>query len=340
MTELEKILVVRVGRAGDMVMITPALNALLQAFPEAEMHLLTSREGHRVMKGFHPRITRTWLYHRRFLQNLWLKWKLVRELRCQHYTRIYVFESNPHYHRLLAGIAPAIYHIDDTTSGVHGCIRYLELVADSTARPVGKEWVTLPVSDDGLARARALLAKHGIGSDTLLVGLHPTFGGSSLPVFRDRKGMRHRVWPQESFARLARQIHEKAQAMHLSLRIVIDALPKERALVEPIVLQSGGVVTLLTEPPDFERYKGVLQCLDVLVTPNTGPMHIAAAVGTRVVALFSGWSVEECGPFVPAERFRTLQAEDNDHGERGLAAIPPTKVVESVFDLLPTGRGT
>jgi ADP-heptose:LPS heptosyltransferase len=150
--------------------------------------------------------------------------------------------------------------------------------------------------------------------------------------------MRHRVWPQESFAHLARQLHEKAQAMHLSLRIVIDALPEERALVEPIVRQSGGVVTLLSEPPDFERYKGMLQCMDVLVTPNTGPMHIAAAVGTRVVALFSGWSVDECGPFVPAEQFRTLQAEDNDDKELGLASIPPTKVVEAVFDLLSPGR--
>jgi ADP-heptose:LPS heptosyltransferase len=338
-TEIKKILVVRVGRAGDMVMITPALNALLQAFPEAEVHLMTSREGRRVMRGYHPHLIRTWLYHRRFPQNLWLKWRLVRELRDQHYMRVYVFEANPHYHRLLAGTAPAVYRIDDRTSGVHYCNRCLELVARSTATPIGKGWVTLPVSDDGLARARTLLAKRGIGSDTLLVGLHPTFSGSSLPVFQDHKGTRHRVWPQESFARLARQLHEKAQAMRLPLRIVIDALPEERALAEPIVSQSGGVVTLLTEPPDFERYKGVLQCLDVMVTPNTGPMHIAAAVGTRVVALFSGWSIDECGPFVPAERFRTLRAEDNDDEERGLAAIPPTKVVETVFDLLPTGRG-
>jgi ADP-heptose:LPS heptosyltransferase len=33
----------------------------------------------------------------------------------------------------------------------------------------------------------------------------------------------------------------------------------------------------------------VLERLAVLVTPNTGPMHFAAAVGTKVVALFSGW---------------------------------------------------
>jgi ADP-heptose:LPS heptosyltransferase len=333
-TENEKILVVRVGHAGDMVMITPALNAILQAFPEDQIHLMTSREGRRVMKGYHPRLTHTWIYHRRFLQGPWLKRTLVRELRSQNYTRAYIFESNPHYHLLLVGTASSVYRLDDLTPGVHYCDRCLAVVARSIDTPVGKSWITLPVSEDGLARARVVLTKYGIEPNTLLVGLHPTFSGSGVRLFRDNKGMRHRVWARESFASLARQLSERAHAMRLPLRIVIDALPEERAYVEPIVSQSGGVVTLLTEPPDFERYKGVLRCLDVLVTTNTGPMHIAAAVGTRVVALFSGWSKDECGPFTPAEQFRALRAEDYDHAERGLVAIPPTKVVDAVFELL------
>jgi ADP-heptose:LPS heptosyltransferase len=203
---------------------------------------------------------------------------------------------------------------------------------------MAKGWVGLPVSENGLAKARALLDDNGIESGDLLVGLHPTFGGSSLPFFRDRKGTRHRVWPPESFARLSRQLHEKAQALGTPLRVVIDALPDERSLVEPIVKESRGIITLLTEPPDFERYKGLLRCLDVMVTPNTGPMHIAAAVGTPLVALFSGWAPEECGPYVPHERFRVLRAEDHPDARRGLSAIPPDAVAEAVLDLLPSGR--
>lgn len=339
MTETKKILVARVGRAGDMVMITPALNALLSAFPKAEVHLLTSAEGRRVMKGYDGRVTRTRVYHRRFPRYLWLKNKLVRELRAQDYDKVYVFETNPHYHRLLAGTAPAVFQLDNPASGVHYCSLCLDLVARSTPTPFERGWVSLPVTHDGLEKARALLAKHGIGPDTAIVGLHPTFGGSTLPIFRDRRGNRHRVWPQESFVRLVLELHERSKAQNIPLRVVIDALPEERDLVEPIVRQSGGAVTLLAETPDFERYKGVLQCMDVMVTPNTGPMHIVAAVGTRVVALFSGWSADECGPYVPAEQFRALRSEDNEHKERGLAAIPPEVVAEAVFDLLPPGRG-
>jgi ADP-heptose:LPS heptosyltransferase len=74
--------------------------------------------------------------------------------------------------------------------------------------------------------------------------------------------------------------------------------------------------------------------LAVLVTPNTGPMHFAAAVGTKVVALFSGWRASECGPFAPAERARVVRAEDMPDGARGLAAIPPEAILEALLPLL------
>ncbi len=92
--------------------------------------------------------------------------------------------------------------------------------------------------------------------------------------------------------------------------MVIDALPEEVKYVQPIVEQSGGAITLLAAPPAFQRYKGFLSLLDVLVTPNTGPMHMAAALGTPLVALFSRWSPEDCGPYMDPARYLVLRAED------------------------------
>jgi ADP-heptose:LPS heptosyltransferase len=333
-TGVEKILVVRVGRGGDLIMTTPALNHVLAAFPEAEVHLLTSREGPRVLRGFHPRIKRTWVYHRRFLQSWWLRRKLRRELTQERYTRVYVFETDPHYRGWLEGVAPALFGLDPGPSKTHYCERCMEIVERSVDSPPPRGWVTLPVTEKGLNKARALLSDHGVEPGTTLVGLHPTFSGSRLPAFLDAKGTRHRTWPRESFARLARLLDDRARSSGKPVTIVIDALPQERPLVETIVRQSGGAITLLRAPPDFERYKGLLQCLDVLVAPNTGPMHIAAAVGTPVVALFSGWSVEDCGPYVAEGRSVVLRAEDTDSPQRGLAAIEPERVVDAVFDLL------
>lgn len=330
MSDPDKILLVRVGRAGDLVMVTPALNAILAAFPKAEVHLMTSAEGQRVMRGYHPRVTKTWIYRRRFPHGLKFRLQQLPALRALGYSRVYVIEFNAHYRRLPDGVAPAIHWIEDSRSDAHFCDQCLDLVASSVKTPIERGWVTLPVSDEGVGNARALLDRHGIERDAFLVGLHPTFSGTSR-LSRDSQGTKHRVWPLTSFAALARELREKTAALNRPVRVVVDVLPEERAVVEPIVAESGGAVTLLAEAPDFQRYKGFLKCLDVLVTPNTGPMHMAAALGTDVVALFSGWSPSDCGPFVAPRHQCVLRAEDTDEPERGLAAITPSAVAEAVI---------
>ena len=95
----EKILVVRAGRGGDLIMITPALNALLGAFPAAEFHLLSTGDGRRIMAGYDSRLTRIFLYSRRFPRTLVLQRELLKEFKAEGYTRIYIFETKPHYRR-------------------------------------------------------------------------------------------------------------------------------------------------------------------------------------------------------------------------------------------------
>ena len=92
---------------------------------------------------------------------------------------------------------------------------------------------------------------------------------------------------------------------------------------------------MLSGPPDFERYKAILQRMNLLISPDTGPMHVAAAVGTKVVGLFSGKSPEDCGPFVPPEQYFILRAEDTGRAELGLAAIPPESIFEACQPFLP-----
>ena len=103
---------------------------------------------------------------------------------------------------------------------------------------------------------------------------------------------------------------------------------------DAVAARSAGTVKLLVAPPDFQRYKGLLSRLDVLVTPNTGPMHIAAALDTPLVALFSNWSPADCGPYMDPQRCMVLRAEDTAEPDRGLAAITPESVATAVLDLL------
>lgn len=333
-TAKEKILVVRVGLGGDLIMITPAMDALLAAYPEAEFHLLTTGQGRRTLGGFSERITQTFLYSRRYPRTLFIQRELTKQFRAENYSRIFIFESKPHYRKWLGAMAPEVFDLVGKGAGQHYCRTCLDLVSEAIGQPVANSWVRLPVQEEGRQKARQLLTQCGVDPEALLIGLHPTFSGTRMPFFRNRHGAKHRMWPGESFAHLAKLLQERALFEGRKLAVIIDALPEETRFVQPIVEQSGGAVTLLAAPPDFQRYKGLLSLLNVLVTPNTGPMHMAAALNTPVVALFSNWSPEDCGPFMDPHRYQILRAEDTAQPNRGLAALGPEAVAEAVALLL------
>ncbi len=317
-------------------MITPALSMILSGYPEAEVHVVTGQDGRRVLKGFHPNLTRFFDYTRRFPRTLWVGPALVRELKRESYDHLFLFETNPHYHKLLNGVARQTHTITNLKPDIHYCVRCLEVVENALVKPPSRGWLHLPVTDSARSKAHNLLERNGIGPNHFVIGLHPTYSGMTLPFYRQWGGRKeHRTWPQASFAELARKLSHHARENELDVKILLDILPEERALLTPLIQSCGDSLTVTAEPPDFERYKAIIQRMDLLVAPDTGPMHIAGAVGTSLVALFSGKSPGDCGPFVPAERASILRSEETEHPGRGLAAISPESVFGACLPFLP-----
>lgn len=331
----ERILVVRVGRAGDMVMITPALRAILAAHPHAELHLLTSTDGRRVLRGFDPRITQVLLYERKGLSGPLVRRRLRRAIAAGGYRHIYCFETKASYHRLLAAATSGTLHAlgESDEAGKNFAERCLWLVLGRT--PQAPLWVWLPVTEAGRAAARAMLAAAGIHDRTFVVGLHPSFSGLRKSYLRSLGHRRQKAWPLASYGALARMLAEYARERGLELRVIADLLPEERPLGEALAAAAAGRVTLFTGPPDFERYKATIARMNLLVTPNTGPMHIAAAVGTPMVALFAELDPRDCGPYTDPARYAVLRAEDMSPPQRGLAAIPSEAVFAACRRFLP-----
>ena len=63
----KKILAIRIGRSGDIVMITAALKALLKKYPDAEIDVLTSPDGKRLLSGFDKRMNVLYVHERKSL---------------------------------------------------------------------------------------------------------------------------------------------------------------------------------------------------------------------------------------------------------------------------------
>lgn len=96
-------------------------------------------------------------------------------------------------------------------------------------------------------------------------------------------------WPAERFATLAKVLRDDG------FDVAVLGGEKDRDVVEDVLGHAPGMVSLLGKTTVGEL-AALLESADVLVTNDTGPMHLAAAVGTRVVALFGSTNPTWTGP--------------------------------------------
>jgi heptosyltransferase III len=146
------------------------------------------------------------------------------------------------------------HHITDT---------YLALPA-AIGVPIASRDVRLVPDEDDIARAQKLV---GRGGNKVL--LHP---GTRSP---------YRVWPVERFAEVCDQLQDK-----LGAQVFLTAGPGEQPLVADIRKHAKTHLVLLEPSASVSRLAALLAQFDVFLCHDSGPMHIAAAVGTPVVALF------------------------------------------------------
>lgn len=132
----------------------------------------------------------------------------------------------------------------------------------------------LPTGDDGTLRVRTPPDVSALTGPEPYLVLHP---GATVPARR---------WPAD---RCAAAVHALTTSGH---RVLVTGGPAEKDLTAEVAGTTG---VDLGGATDLAELSGVLAGADVVVVGNTGPAHLAAAVGTPVVSLFS--------PVVPAVRW-------------------------------------
>jgi lipopolysaccharide heptosyltransferase II len=192
-------------------------------------------------------------------------------------------------------------------------------------------WPRLMPPPDAVDRARTVLGTNR----RPLVGMHVSGGRQS------------KQWHVDRFAAAARQL-----ARHHGATIVLTGAPTDRALVDlarsalrdvPFVDASGAL--------DLPTLAALLAELDLLVTSDTGPMHLAAAMGTPVVALFGPSDPRRYGPLVvpsrvlrvdlwcsPCGRVRLPPVRCRGHVPECMDGISVDAVVNAAAELLTIER--
>lgn len=330
-----KILVIRIGRTGDMVMITPALNALHHKYPNAEITILTSADGRRLLKNFHPTINTFWILDRKKIFPFFQRRKIKQAIIKANFQHIYCFETKSSFTKLFSSSTAQQYILENIkNSEINFADRCLKMIDPLYNK---KQFsIFLPIADGAKQRAQQLLHQSGIPDSTFLIGIHPSYSGLGKKWGRNKKSLAHRHWPTSHWGKLTQLIKNYAKEKNLNIQIMMDLMPEEKELGLDIVEASRHSVQLLMPQLDFERYKATLARMDLLIVTNTGPMHIAAAVGTNIVSLFSLHNPKDCSPFTNENKLIVLRAEDYLHSENGLAAISAEDVFQACQSFLPT----
>ncbi len=149
---------------------------------------------------------------------------------------------------------------------------YQDLLAAAGVQPPASWRPRLATGPELRERAREVLARARIVDDGApLIGLFP--GAEFGPSKR---------WPWQRFAELTHALRR----VRRDVRLVLIAGPREVWSTVRIHEKSGRLVPVLGADLDLAELAGLLERLDLLITNDSGPMHMAAAVGVRCVALF------------------------------------------------------
>jgi lipopolysaccharide heptosyltransferase II len=355
--QARRILCVRLDALGDVLMCTPAMRALRDALPGRSLTLLTSPSG-AAAAPFLPEVDDTIVH-----AAPWMKaaipappgglLELAALLAARRFDAAVVFTTYTQSALpgamlcWLAGIPLRLAHCRENPYELlsdwipdpepqlmlrHEVQRQLDLVRHAGAKPQPDKapGLSFALRAADLASVRARLLRLGIDAGRPWLLLHPGASAAS------------RRYPPGLWARVLGLL-----ARRTGLPVVITGSAAETALVEEIRIASGAAAHSLAGQLSLGELGAALRLAAVALTNNSGPAHIAAAVGTPVVDLYAltnpqhtPWKVRSRVLFkdVPC-RFCFKSTCPAGHHEC-LAGVAPERVVEAVLELLPPAPAT
>lgn len=153
--------------------------------------------------------------------------------------------------------------------------------------------ITVPSEDDAFAYTLLQEAKGASGCATCFVAVHPGSGGDSLA----------RRWLPERFARVADTLADRHRARVVLVGTANDGVDRVAGLMHSQPLNLAGQTTL-------PQLAAVLRRCRLFVGADSGVMHLAAAVGTSLVAIFGPSNHRAWGPWTPGGRSAVVRVEE------------------------------
>jgi ADP-heptose:LPS heptosyltransferase len=283
---MKKILIVSVTGMGDSLWGTPGIRALKKFFPKAEIDLLVNRPWKSLFEN-NPHLNEIFEYHPQWYRQPFVGMRLLG----RHYDAIYIFHSNLNFRRMLPWLRSATIwshqdgdwipetHRVKIDVNVHGIERRMIMLRKIGVKPDGGQ-MEIFFDQITLDESKQVLHAHGFSPKKYI---YLNLGASA----------EKKRWMVERFSELARRIlNETPWNVMLGGGGPVD---HNRSLAILSQLNSPRVSTACSHPLLVSA--DIISKARLMVTTDTGPMHIGFAVRTPVLGLFGASSPKSSGPY-------------------------------------------
>ena len=273
---MENILLIRLSSLGDIVLTTPAIRAIRAHFPNAYIAMLVAKQSADVLRQ-NPNLNEIIQFNRSARdKDTGEMLRILRILRQRKFALTFDFQRKFRTELLmyLSGASERVGKGRLCTIRVpeqgnkHATEHYFDLL-HAAGIPAEDRELEMFLSKSERAGACYVFEEAGVSELQLKVGLFPG------------AGWKLREWMPERFASIGDRL-----VQHFNAQVLIFGGPKDVELVNT-------VCNLMNEPAipfagtlQIRQLAACIEKCDLFLTNDTGPMHIAAAVGTPTLALF------------------------------------------------------
>jgi ADP-heptose:LPS heptosyltransferase len=279
--DIKRILLIRTDRFGEFILNTPVIRAIKEKFPSSYLGIMVNPMVKGIVEGS-PYIDEILIYDEKAMQGFFKSLKFVSEIRKKKFDLVVILNPKKKFNIItfLAGIPIRLgynrkwgflltHKIEDRkSSGQKHEVEYnLDLVRRIRIDTQDKS-LFISVDKEDEQFIDSLLNGLGIINTDLLVTLHPW---TSDPV---------KQWPVENFLQLASRLSRE-----LPYKVIIIG-GKDQISQSVKFCQENPDIINLTAKLTLGQSAALLKKCRLLISNDSGPVHLACAVGTLVIALF------------------------------------------------------
>ncbi|MCM8798402.1 MAG: lipopolysaccharide heptosyltransferase II [Candidatus Omnitrophica bacterium] len=300
---MKKILVVNVNWLGDVLFSTPFIRALRNKYPDAYISCMIVPRCKEVLEG-NPYLDELIIYDDEGKHSsLFGKLQFISLLRAKKFDEVYLLHRSLTRTMLtaLAKIPKRLgyvtkkrrlfltHKIEPPETEMHRVEYFLHL-AKEFGLPIDNLGYDFFIPPDEEKYIEKFLQESGIGEDAFIV-LNP---GANWLLKR---------WPTKYFGILGDLLTRE-----MGVKVVISGAEKDLGLAQEIVGYMETKPIIAAGKTTLKQLGALFKRASLVVTNDTGPLHIALAVKAKVVALFGPTSSKITGPYGPGE-YRVIQKD-------------------------------